>query len=132
MEEIRDRLRELRAKLKLQQGEFAAKMGMPQSTWSNIEHGVNPCSERYVNLICLTYRVRKEWLLEGRGSMFKPELPDSPQEPIFDNEGKPLLPELAELIAAYRELVPLNQKAVSDFVETTLRSQRNTMKAVKS
>jgi transcriptional regulator with XRE-family HTH domain len=131
MEEIQSRLRMLRAKLGLSQGEFAARMGIVQSTWSNIETGPNPCSDRYANLICLTYGIRKEWLIDGQGEMFKPESPNPPQEPAFDDGGNPLPPEVAELIAIYRELVPPNQKAVRDFVETTLQSQRNTIKSLE-
>jgi hypothetical protein len=37
---------------------------------------------------------------------------------------------MIELITIFQELVPLNQKAVFDFVETTLQSQRNTIKAL--
>jgi transcriptional regulator with XRE-family HTH domain len=63
MDGIRDRAREARLKMRLSQGEFAAKMGVNQKTWSNIEIGINPCSDRYVNLVCLTYKIRKAWLL---------------------------------------------------------------------
>jgi transcriptional regulator with XRE-family HTH domain len=131
MEEIRSRLRMLRAKMDISQGEFAEKMGVKQSTWANIENGTNPCSDRYVNLICLTYSVRKEWLMDGQGEMLEPETRNPPQEPVFDDGGNPLPPEMAELIAIYKELVPPNQKAVRDFVETTLQSQRNTIRALE-
>jgi transcriptional regulator with XRE-family HTH domain len=128
----RDRVREIRLKLRLSQGEFAAKMGVNQKTWSNIEIGVNPCSDRYVNLVCLTYNVRKEWLLNGQGEIFAPQSPSPLPEPIFDDKGKPLPPEVADLITIYLELVPLNQKAVLDFMMTTLQSQRNTIKTLES
>jgi len=128
MEEIRARLLEVRRRVGLTQGEFATKMGVKQNTWSNIEHGVNPCSDRYINLICLTYNVRKVWLETGQGGMFES---NSPHAQILDDDGNPLPPEVAELVTIYNELVPLNQKAVLDFLETTLQSQRNTVKALK-
>jgi transcriptional regulator with XRE-family HTH domain len=132
MEGIKDKLREIRRRMGLSQGEFAAKMGVNQKTWSNIEIGVNPCSDRYINLVCLTFNVRKEWLLEGQGEIFEPDPPNPPPEPIFDDTGKLLPPEVAELVTIYQELVPLNQKAVLDFVETTLQSQRNTLKTLEN
>jgi transcriptional regulator with XRE-family HTH domain len=132
MDARRDRVREIRLKLRLSQGEFAAKMGVHQKTWSNIEIGVNPCSDRYVNLVCLTYNVRKEWLLDGRGDIFTPQPLNPPPQPVLDNTGKPLSSELVELISIYQELVPPNQKAVLDFAGTTLQSQRNTIKALEN
>jgi transcriptional regulator with XRE-family HTH domain len=130
MDDIRARLRELRARLGLSQGKFAAKMGMKQNTYSNIELGVNPCSDRYINLICLTYSIREPWLRDGKGEMFD-SAPKPPPEPIPGNNGKPLPPDVAELIAIYQELVPLNPEAVLTFAETTLQAQRNTIKALE-
>ena len=132
MDEIRDRIRVLRAKLNLNQSQFAKKMGVVQNTWFNIEKGVNPCSDRYVNLICLTFNVRKEWLVNGQGEMFEQNLLNQQSTPILDNKGKPLPPEMAELLAIYQELVPLNQKAVFDFLQTTVKAQRNTLNTVKN
>ena len=128
MEEIRARIREIRFKVSMSQGEFSSKMGINQKTWSNIENGVNPCSDRYVNLVCLTFNVRKEWFLHGRGEMFKP----AAQTPnlVLNESGKPMSPEMTELIGIFQELVPLNQKAVVNFAETTLQSQRNTIMAM--
>lgn len=134
MDDIRARLRMLRARLGLSQNKFAAKMGVKQNTYSNIELGVNPCSDRYVNLICLTFNVREEWLRTGDGDIFNPapKQPPNPRtEPVADGKEKPLPPDAAELIAIYQELVPLNREAVLTFAETTLQAQRNTLKALE-
>jgi transcriptional regulator with XRE-family HTH domain len=131
MEEIRDRIREVRGRLRLTQGKFAARMGVKQNTWSNIELGTNPCSDRYINLVCLTFNVREEWLRHGRGEIFD-TIPKPPPEPVFGNDGKPLPPDAAELITIYEELVPLNQEAVLTFADTTLQSQRNTIRALEN
>jgi len=132
MEDIRKRIQELRWKLMLNRSQFAAQMGVKQNTWANIEKGVNPCSDRWVNLVCLTFGVRKEWFLNGKGDMFEPDPPKITSiEPVANTSGASFPPELAELISIYQELVPLNQKAVLDFLETTLQSQRNTVKALE-
>lgn len=115
----------------MNQGEFAAKMGMKQNTWSNIERGTNPCSDRYINLICLTFKVRKEWLVSGVGDMFESQ-PENPATQPVDSKGKPLPPEMSELITIFQELVPLNQNAVLDFMKTALQSQRNTLKTIET
>jgi len=131
MEDIRSRLHELRRKLGISQGKFAEKMGVKQNTWSNIENGTNPCSERYINLVCLTFNVRKEWLVNGQGEMLADSF-STPQTDSNQPSMAELSPEVAELIAIYNELVPLNQKAVLDFLEKTLQSQRNTIKDFES
>jgi transcriptional regulator with XRE-family HTH domain len=129
MSGLESRIEELRRILRLNIGQFAEKMGVKRNTWANIEHGVNPCSDRYVNLICLTYRVRKEWLLEGKGDIFEKA---PPIDPIAQDASKTLPPEVAELITIYSELVPSNQRAVLDFVDKILQSQRNTIKDLEN
>jgi len=131
---IKDRLRELRGKLNITQGKFAEKMGVKQNTWSNIENGTNPCSERYINLICLTFKVRKEWLLYGQGDTFEglPVSVSSSVDSVDNKYAESLSPEVSELITIYNELVPLNQKAVLDFLEKILQSQRNTIKDIQN
>jgi hypothetical protein len=105
-------------------------MGVKQNTWSNIELGINPCSDRYINLVCLTYGVREEWLRTGKGSMLA-ENPKLPSKLIFDDSGTPLPPDMAELIAICQELMPLNRDAVFAYAETTLQAQRNTIKSMQ-
>ena len=133
MDDSRKRLKEIRIRTGLNQSQFALKMGVKRNTWANIESGVNPLSERYVNLVCLTFQVTKEWLLTGKGAIFEsnPVAPSNmeKEDRLLD---KSTTSELTELLSIYQELVPLNQKAVMDFLETTLRAQRNTMKALKA
>jgi transcriptional regulator with XRE-family HTH domain len=129
MDDLHGRLKELRKKLYLSQGKFAERMGVKQNTWYNIEAGNNPCSDRYIRLVCLTFGIREEWLRTGQGEVLEPT-PKPPPKLVLDNDGKPLPPEVAELIMIYRELVPLNQEAVLTFAETTLQAQRNTIRAL--
>jgi transcriptional regulator with XRE-family HTH domain len=131
MDNLHERLKELRKKLYLSQGNFAERMGVKQSTWSNIEAGNNPCSDRYVRLVCLTFNVREEWLRTGRGEVLESALKPLPKS-ILGEDGKPLPSEVADLIAIYQELVQLNREAVINFAETTLQAQRNTIKAMKN
>jgi transcriptional regulator with XRE-family HTH domain len=130
MDNLHERLRELRKKLYLSQGNFAERMGVKQSTWSNIEAGNNPCSDRYIRLVCLTFNVREEWLRTGQGEVLESTLKPPPQ-PVLGNDGKPLHPETVELITICQELIQLNREAVITFAETTLQAQRNTIKAME-
>jgi transcriptional regulator with XRE-family HTH domain len=60
----------LRKALKLNQTEFAEKLGLTQTTVSGWGIGKSQITEQNINLICLTFGVCKEWLKEGEGEMF--------------------------------------------------------------
>ena len=67
------RLLELRKSLGLTQGEFAEKIGLKFSAISMIELGKAPLKETNMRLICLTFGVNKDWLLNGIGEMMDDE-----------------------------------------------------------
>jgi transcriptional regulator with XRE-family HTH domain len=68
------RLREVRKALKINQSEFASRIGMAQSGYSQIETGENTLTEQNIKLICLIYGVNEKWLRTGEGGMFDTEL----------------------------------------------------------
>lgn len=72
---MNERLRELRKTLKLTQKEFGEKIGVTNFTISDIEKGKLSLTERNLNLICERFNVNKEWLKNGTGEMFLPNLP---------------------------------------------------------
>jgi len=66
------RLREVRKTLKINQSDFALKIGMAQSGYSQIETGENALTDQNIKLICLIYGVNETWLRTGEGEMFDP------------------------------------------------------------
>jgi transcriptional regulator with XRE-family HTH domain len=64
------RLREVRKALKINQSDFASKIGMAQSGYSQIETGENALTEQNIKLICLIFSVNETWLRTGEGEMF--------------------------------------------------------------
>jgi transcriptional regulator with XRE-family HTH domain len=108
------RLIELRKTLKgengksIKQGEFAAKLGVKQSTWATIEAGINPLSDRYIRLICLTFGVSEQWLRAGEGEMFI----DKAQQDI------------KELLDIFSRLSPASRKMILDLARTMLANER--------
>ena len=72
---MNERLKELRKTLKLTQKEFGEKIGVTNFTISDIEKGKLSLTERNLNLICERFNVNKEWLKNGTGGMFLPDLP---------------------------------------------------------
>jgi len=67
---INNRLKEIRKSLKISQSDFASKIGLAQSGYSQIETGENTLTEQNIKLICLIYNVNESWLRSGKGEMF--------------------------------------------------------------
>lgn len=64
------RILKLRKSLNLTQLEFAKEIGLKQSSYSDIENGNAPITERTIIAICSKFNVNEEWLKTGKGNMF--------------------------------------------------------------
>ena len=71
MEEIRNRLTQIREAKKLNKTEFAKPLNLDRSTISRMENGSAPITDRNIMVICKIYNVNELWLREGQGDMFK-------------------------------------------------------------
>lgn len=67
---MKDRIKKLRKALGLTQQEFAEKIGVKRNTVAQYEMGRNEPIESVITLICRTYDVRREWLVDGVGEMW--------------------------------------------------------------
>jgi len=67
---MNNRLFEVRKVLKMNQDKFAASIGMKQNSYSQIETGQIPLTEKNIKLICSTHKVDENWLKTGIGTMF--------------------------------------------------------------
>lgn len=65
MNEIGNRVKELRLSLGLTQEEFGKQLGLKKSGISNIENGTRNLSIRNVKLISKTFNVSETWLTTG-------------------------------------------------------------------
>ena len=65
-----ERLKKLRSLLGLNQGEFAAKLGIKQGSLSDIERGRVGLSNSNIVLICSLFNVNEDWLRHGNGEPF--------------------------------------------------------------
>jgi len=118
-----DRLIEVRDALRLNQGEFASKLGLSQGAVSDFEHRKKALIERNLKLICLTFGVNENWLRTGKGEMFI-KTPASPYEqPIYDKNGQPLSPEEGVFMGTYRKLTEPNKEVARTTVDALLKSQ---------
>ena len=111
---INGRLKQLRKSLKLNQGEFGARVGLKQSAVSSMEQEGGSVSDRNIQVICHTFHISESWLRDGTGEM-KAESEDS-------------------AFAAFAEQYKLNedeQKAARFLLELTSEERQQILSYVK-
>ena len=67
---MKDRIKEIRDALDLSQADFAAKIGVAQTTVAGYEAGARVPRNNIVMLICREFGVNEKWLRTGEGEMF--------------------------------------------------------------
>ena len=67
---MKERLKQLRQKLKINQTNFTKQLGMTQTAYSMIENGNNPLADRHIKAICAIFNVNETWLRTGEGEIF--------------------------------------------------------------
>jgi transcriptional regulator with XRE-family HTH domain len=113
---INDRIKHVRTALKMNQTDFAKKLGVTQPSLSDIEKGkTENIDSRNIKLICTEFNVNENWLRTGEGSMF--------------NESKL---ELAEIIGErINTLSEFQIEAIKIFAQLTPEEAEIIMKFVK-
>ena len=111
---VNQRLRQVRKHLKMQQSDFAKRLGLSQAGISWLEREGNGVSEQTIRLLHLDFHVSEEWLRTGEGPMFSAE-DDSPLDKlcreyaVSDCERR--------ILELYFSFEPKRRKMVCDFVE---------------
>jgi len=109
---IAERIKAIRAELNLSQRDFAKGVFVSQSYFCDIEVGKRKISERVVHLISMIYKVNKEWLKTGKGSMFSTSMTEVKLEHLAG-----IFTELDELLQDYlikqaNELLVIQKKKI--------------------
>lgn len=68
---MNERIREIRKDNHLTQSEFGSKLGVSRDVISNIEYGRVVPKELFINYLCETFDVNKEWIINGEGEKYK-------------------------------------------------------------
>lgn len=68
-----NRIKALRKELGLSQEEFGNRLGLTRGAITNLEYGKTEAKPLFIDLVCKTYGVRRDWLLNGDGKMFEPD-----------------------------------------------------------
>ena len=71
MFEIKERIKELRKALDLSQTEFGEALHVSRSVVKNIDGNLVEPKPLFIDNICVTFNVRREWLTDGTGDMFR-------------------------------------------------------------
>lgn len=67
---MKERIKEVRKALKLNQTEFGARLGIKQTTVAGYETGAKNPMDSVILSICREYNVNETWLRTGEGEMF--------------------------------------------------------------
>lgn len=70
---LKDRIKEVRKSVKLNQADFGAKVGVKGNTIGNYEIGLRSPSDAVIFSICREFGVSEVWLRTGEGEMFLPK-----------------------------------------------------------
>ena len=117
---MKNRLKELRTVLGLNQEEFASALKIGRSTIANYEAGTRAPVASVISLICQKWNVNEEWLRTGEGQMFvdvsrADELQRLIEETMSDESG-----EIKRRIAtAVLRLTPDQLRACTDWIKET-------------
>lgn len=115
MNNINNRVAELRKVLNLSMEKFGNKIGITRNSINAIEKGRNNPSEQTIMLICKAYNVSPLWIKEGIGDMFldfpKTELDRIAQDYALDETDK-------LLIETFLESSENDRKAIKNFLQT--------------
>ena len=70
MNNIKDRIKDIRIGLNLSQTQFGDKIGISNSQIACYESGLRNVPERSINDICREFNINKDWLITGEGEKF--------------------------------------------------------------
>ena len=113
---INKRINLLRKQLGMIQQDFANKIGVQRVTISWMEKEGNTITKQNIKIICDTFNVSENWLLNGEGEMFRPA--DEPD--ILDRlqQELKLTSQEMEIIRTFVELSPEQRRMGIEFVQT--------------
>jgi transcriptional regulator with XRE-family HTH domain len=83
MNDIKDRIKEVRTKLNLSQRDFSKRIFISQTLLGEIELGNRKVNDRTLQLISTEFNVNKEWLMIGKGEIFTAPPPDVQLEKLI-------------------------------------------------
>ena len=81
--ELKDRIKKIRTDAGDSQEKFASKIKASRSAVCKLESGENNPSEQTIALICSSYKVNYQWIVNGVGEMYAED--DSDAQAVVDS-----------------------------------------------
>lgn len=117
MEQINERFREFRERLKISQKALGDALGLSNSGISNIEKGIRSVTDKHIKLLCATFNANEEWLRNGT-------------EPIFKESNSTIISQLADeydldvyekaMISSFLKLKPEQRQFVRNWIKNAM------------
>lgn len=131
MDNINERIREVREYLKLSRNDFGERLGLSGDSINNLERGRVVIKDFIIKLISQEFNVDENWLRTGEGSMFTLELDEDTVlvEQLLNEYDNPLFSEIKSLVfnimKVYNQLDPKSQQVIDDFIIKLKDEQNN-------
>lgn len=131
MDNINERIREVREYLKLSRNDFGERLGLSGDSINNLERGRVVIKDFIIKLISQEFNVDENWLRTGEGSMFTLELDEDTMlvEQLLNEYDNPLFSEIKSLVfnimKVYNQLDPKSQHVIDDFIIKLKDEQNN-------
>lgn len=107
---MNEKIKEIRAALRMNQTDFAKRLGLTQTALSMIESGKSTLTNKNIKFICTTFHVNESWFRTGAGSMFN----DSPYTQELIELLAQLTPDTQQyLLLMARELIKTQNKLLN-------------------
>lgn len=123
---INERMREVRKHEKLNQTEFANRVGISMSSISQMERGVINPTNQTIEFVCREFNVNRSWLETGEGEMKKPPL-DEVAAILADVLDKgfddPLYNILLGIMKVYQALSEHDRTFLQTYLDETKKAQ---------
>lgn len=113
---MKQRLRELRKTLNLNQTEFGNRIGVKQSTITGYETGKRIPLDSVIFSICREFNVNEDWLRSGEGDMFLPQ-EDEVSEIVSHllDESNPFYDMILDIMHTFNNLDDKGQEIICNF-----------------
>lgn len=131
MNNINERIREIREYLKLSRNDFGERLGMSGDSINNLERGRVVIKDFIIKLISQEFNVDENWLRTGEGSMFTLELDEDTVlvEQLLNEYDNPLFSEIKSLVfnimKVYNQLDPKSKQVIDNFIIKLKEEQNN-------
>lgn len=131
MNNINERIREIREYLKLSRNDFGERLGLSGDSINNLERGRVVIKDFIIKLISQEFNVDENWLRTGDGSMFTLELDEDTMlvEQLLNEYHNPLFSEIKSLVfnimKVYNQLDPKSKQVIDDFIIKLKDEQNN-------